>query len=360
MRLERDLFGFGQHVRSDSKKTARLTPPAPTRYQNALSPRRALAAVPVLLVGLGSAAPTSADAPRSPWARGLVLYKQTRYAEACPLLAQAAAQSPTNGAIWGDLGLCEFKRGDTAASIHASLLAVRHGDERVRKSAYFNLHLAGYSVAVPSDCAALNALPAELECTTPAFACTKGWEANGTGEGDNGTVAVFASSADDAAVLRDAFDGPMGGAQPAAVPLHEFHSCFFSWCSLNGWRCDFSPLVDQRATTCASKAVGPLPKDLCVHASPACDAYQRCSQQACDAATAAIDRTPGAKPWPAVVREHDQRMSECMKDCVEGDTLSCEVVVVDPCRDRIGYVCTEPDPKTKKDHVQAGEVSFER
>jgi hypothetical protein len=53
-------------------------------------------------------------------------------------------------------------------------------------------------------------------------------------------------------------------------------------------------------------------------------------------------------------------MAECMKDCVEGDTLSCEVVVVDPCRDRIGYVCTEPDPKRKKDRVQAGEASFER
>jgi Flp pilus assembly protein TadD len=108
-----------------------------------LSSRRTLAAVAVVLAALVSASPTSADAPRSAWARGIALFKQTRYDEACSLLAQAAAQTPTNGAIWGDLGLCEFKRGNTAASIHASLLAVRHGDERVRKSAYFNLYLAG-------------------------------------------------------------------------------------------------------------------------------------------------------------------------------------------------------------------------
>jgi hypothetical protein len=53
-------------------------------------------------------------------------------------------------------------------------------------------------------------------------------------------------------------------------------------------------------------------------------------------------------------------MADCMKDCVEGETLACEVVAVDPCRDRIGYVCSRPDPKAKRDDVEAGEVAFER
>jgi hypothetical protein len=309
---------------------------------------------------VGVPALSSADGtPRSTWARGIALYRQSRYADACPLLAQAAAQSPENGAIWGDLGLCELKLGETAASVHASLLAVRSGDEHVRRSAYFNLHLAGYALALPAECSAIE-VPAELACTLPAFACTKPWEANGTGEGDNGTAAVFAGIAEEAATLRDGLDVPVGEAGPGEVPLAEAHSCFFSWCDLNGWRCDFSPLVDQRATACARKAVGSLPSDLCARSSPACDAYQHCAQEACEAATAAIAQTPGAKPWPAVVREHDQNMANCMKGCVEGQTLACEVVAVDPCRDRIGYVCSRPDPKAKRERWVAGEVAFSR
>jgi hypothetical protein len=40
----------------------------------------------------------------------------------------------------------------------------------------------------------------------------------------------------------------------------------------------------------------------------ACDVYRRCAEDTCAAANAAFDRTPGAKPWPDVVREYDQYM----------------------------------------------------
>ena len=50
-----------------------------------------------------------------------------------------------------------------------------------------------------------------------------------------------------------------------------------------------------------------------------------------------------------------------MSTCVEGETLSCSVVVVDPCRNRIGYVCSEFDLQAKSKHplVHSGEVAFE-
>jgi hypothetical protein len=321
--------------------------------------RRAVASVAGLLSALAWAGGSSADGAKgSTWSRGLALYKQSKFAAACPLLAEAAAAAAENGAIWADLGLCELKRGDNAASIHASLLAARFGDERVRKNAYFNLYLAGYGLDVDGECGAL-AATAELACSAPAFACTGDWTAYGTRSGTNGTVAIFDTTEEDVRARRDDIAGPSESG-PGEVALSESQLCFDTWCQLNGWRCEESKQVSRRADTCFQEALGPVPANLCSQDGTACETFQRCHQQACAAAEDAINGTSGAKPWPAVVREHDEKMANCYSNCVEGSTLSCTVVVVDPCQNRIGYVCSEPDAKSKRDRVQAREVPFGR
>jgi hypothetical protein len=321
--------------------------------------RRGVAGVAGLLSALAWTGGSSADGAKgSAWSRGLALYKQSKFAAACPLLAEAAAAAPENGAIWADLGLCELKRGDKAASVHASLLAARFGEERVRKNAYFNLYLAGYELGVDGECGALVA-PAELACSAPTFACTGDWTAHGTRSGTNGTVAIFDATEKDARARRDDIAGPLGGdSGPGEIALAESQLCFDTWCQLNAWRCEESAQVSRRAETCFQKALGPLPASLCSQDGTACETFRRCHQQACAAAEDAIDGTPGAKPWPAVVREHDEKMANCHSNCVEGNTLSCTVVVVDACQNRIGYACTEPDAKTKRAHAR--EVPFAR
>src|SRR5215471_13419362 len=86
---------------------------------------------------------------RALWKQALTDYKKKDYVAACPLFARAAEAAPKNGAIWGDLGLCYFKLGGAATSIHPSRLAARFGDERVRRAAYYNLGLAGASITLP-------------------------------------------------------------------------------------------------------------------------------------------------------------------------------------------------------------------
>ena len=273
------------------------------------------------LLALAWPAGSSADVAKgSAWSRGLALYRQSKFAAACPLLTQAAAKAPHNGAIWADLGLCELKRGDKAASIHASLLAAHFGDERVRKTAYFNLHLAGYEPGVYGECGAL-AAPAELACSMPAFVCTGDWTASGTRSGTSGTVAVFATNAEDARARRDGIAGTLGGETGVGeVAVSESQLCFDTWCQLNAWRCEESEQVRKRAKACFQKALGPLPADLCSQDGAACDTFRRCHTQACAAAHDAIDGTPGAKPWPGVVREHDEDTAQCYSNCVEGNT----------------------------------------
>jgi hypothetical protein len=327
-----------------------------------MSIRCGMLTVAGLFYALAWPAGSSADvAKSSAWSRGLALYKQSKFASACPLLTKAAATAAENGAIWADLGLCELKRGDKAASIHASLLAARFGDERIRRNAYFNLHLAGYEPGeYGGECSAL-AAPAELACSRPAFACTGDWTAYGSRSGTSGTVAVFDANREDAQARRDDVAGGLGGETgPGEVAVSESQVCFDTWCQLNGWRCEESAQVSKRAETCFQKALGPLPADLCLQDGAACQTFRRCHQEACATAEDAIHGTPGAKPWPAVEREHEEYTSNCYGNCVEGNRLSCTIVVVDPCQNRIGYVCSEPGAKGKRDRVRAGEVRFAR
>lgn len=293
----------------------------------------------------------------SAWSRGLALFKQSKFRAACALLSQAATAEPDNGAIWADLGLCELKRGDKASSLHASLLATRSDDPRVRKNAYFNLYLAGRAVDLPAECSVLAEAP-ELACQTPAFACSSEWRAYGTAEGDDGTAAVFASTARDAEALRDDVATSDGVGGTGQVPLSEQHVCFPGWCHAHAWSCGESAVVARAAMACFRKATGSISKDPCSSPGVACEAFESCQIDACSAAEDVIAGTPDAKPWPALEHEFDEKQGLCASHCSEGATLSCSVVVVDPCRNHVGYVCVEPRANGKAAHARADEVAF--
>jgi hypothetical protein len=104
------------------------------------------------------------------------------------------------------------------------------------------------------------------------------------------------------------------------------------------------------------KQHGPMPKDLCLRPSALCESFQKCSEDACAQANAAISGAPGSKPWPAVEREYERSQAACMADCREGETLSCSVVYVDPCQSRVGYVCSISDLKTGRVATEAREL----
>lgn len=79
------------------------------------------------------------------------LYDAKDYAGACALFREAAAATPTDGAVQADLGVCELHVGHRVASIAASRRAVQLGDIEVRLAAYTNLHLAGVRLVYPED-----------------------------------------------------------------------------------------------------------------------------------------------------------------------------------------------------------------
>lgn len=319
---------------------------------------RAMVAASLLsLVAVWPAGGAADVARDSAWSRGLALFKQSKFRAACALLSQAAAAAPDNGAIWADLGLCELKRGDKASSIHASLLATRSDDERVRKNAYFNLYLAGHELDLPAECGALVGAP-ELACQAPAFACSTEWRAYGSAEGNDGSVAVFAATARDAEALRDDVATSDGAGGAGQVPLSEQHVCFPGWCHMHAWSCEQSAVVARAAMACFRKATGSSSKDPCGSPGPACETLESCRTDACSAAEDTVAGTADAKPWPALEREFDEKQGRCASQCAEGETFSCSVVVVDPCRNRIGYVCAEPRGNGKAARVQASEVAF--
>jgi Flp pilus assembly protein TadD len=71
--------------------------------------------------------------------------------KACPLFAQVTQRQPRNGAAWADLSLCELRRGRKDEALAASWRAVRLGDEKARRHAYFNLAQLGVRLPLPSQ-----------------------------------------------------------------------------------------------------------------------------------------------------------------------------------------------------------------
>jgi hypothetical protein len=146
-----------------------------------------------VLLGTSLAAPAFAQS-------ALQLYRSGDYDRACPLFEVETRRRPRDGVAWADLALCEEKRGDRKKARRANMLAVRWGNERTRKNAYFNLwrmkevvelparHDAapsGYGPEGPRGCVALRA-PPELACTGEVHACVYGtFGLGGRGAGHN-------------------------------------------------------------------------------------------------------------------------------------------------------------------------------
>jgi hypothetical protein len=244
------------------------------------------------LCGWGLSAATTLAAPpsaREAWRQALGFFKQKRFDAACPLFESAATSEKTNGAIWADLGLCELKRGNSGASVHASLLAARYGTEKVRKNAYFNLNLAEYRFPLPGQqCAEVSAV-SEAECAESIFACTREFRSYGTGAGDSGVYAIFASARETAQLYSDDTSISANSDAPSSLELSEHHECLYSWCTL-----------------------------------------------------------------------HEEETS-CMAECHEGTVRDCNVVYVDPCQGRVGYVCefSELNPESSKLRIEARELALE-
>lgn len=174
---------------------------------------------------------SAADTGSADWRKALALYKKKQFDLACPLFEAAAQAKKTNGAIWGDLGLCELKRGNTQASVQASTQAVRFGSEKVRIAAYYNLALAEFALALPkSGCATVPSTP-ELGCEKTAAVCSLAWENFGSGQATNGQALYFADTVEQAQTLAQEIQPPTyrDGISSGLV-MSEDQVCF-SWCA---------------------------------------------------------------------------------------------------------------------------------
>jgi len=309
--------------------------------KRALSVFLAVVAFGLSVVGAGRADDTTW---RGQWRKALALYKKKQYEAACPLFASVAQSQPKNGAVWGDLGLCELKRGTSeslAASLHASRLAVRFGDERVRIAAYHNLGLAAVKASLPDEGCTRISAPSEAACTKTAAVCTKTWRSSGTVYQSYGGVAFFARTAAEAERLRDEFPDldPSPDAIRTGVSLYEGaeNSCG-SWCDGHAWQSDDSSLIMKQALACEQKQRGPFAgaSDVCVSRGKRCSDIFGCAE-------AILSHTGDA---PAVAREWARLRGKCEKECTAGDSsgprTTCNVVHVDACAGYAGIVCSTP------------------
>jgi hypothetical protein len=131
-----------------------------------------------VLLGTSLAAPAFAQSAHQ-------LYRSGDYDRACPRFEAETRRRPQDGAAWADLALCEEKRGNRQKARRANMMAVRFGNERTRKNAYFNLWRMKEVLELPSrrECLALRPTP-ELACKGEVRACvygTHGLGARGAG-----------------------------------------------------------------------------------------------------------------------------------------------------------------------------------
>ena len=191
-----------------------------------------VAVVTVSTLGFAVRSESAPDSAALAWRKALVLYKQKNYDAACPLFESAAKAKPKNGAIWGDLGICELRRGRLAASIHASRLAIRFGTGEVREAAYYNLGLASAAVELPSSgCITVLSTP-ESGCSKAAFACMASWIQYGTGMGSDGTALFLGDRYEQVQESAASVDGLYGdpGDPPDALAFSRNWRCF-DWCA---------------------------------------------------------------------------------------------------------------------------------
>ncbi|WP_342375397.1 hypothetical protein NVS55_29445 [Myxococcus stipitatus] len=284
------------------------------------------------------AASALAQPAGSDWEAGLSLYRAKDYARACPLLRKAAEAAGPQGEPWADLGLCELKRGRKAESIRASQLAVRHGDEKTRKAAYFNLGLAGVSLA-PKDvknsraCVPLT-LPNELECKQRFVVCgqTHDWYGYAYFEERTSELLILPCDGGDCPTQIPADPDCAGpSSEKCSMARIELSSerVHRGMGSTPAWSCTESSAVESRAMACAQKK----------GANEAA-----CMKTACDEARRWQRAEESSRAeWTELQEELESwdSLHEC-KTCYEGRTQTeCTLVSLNPCTGRAGAVCRE-------------------
>ena len=315
---------------------------------------------------LTAAQAQSKERPRDQASR---LYKKKKYDEACPFYEKLATDAKVDGALWADLGLCEFRRAHAEAGQRASLLAMHYGNEAVRKNAYFNLQASGYRADLPKQkstdeisCEFLPAAP-QGACDKKTWVCVVPWASYGTGGGTSGTTAVFGFGAAAMAVLREnpPFQRGEETEDSNVVPLTNMYEEFCGYCHGHAWDCSSSSVVTPKVEQCFKKNAGTKGKpdpDVCLRRTPAdgklCDAYMTCSEALCTQAQTAYESNRAL--WPKAADEIAQAHSWC-NDCGIQRSRTCEVIAVDSCNGRIGYACQQ-EVRGKKGKLTVGELTL--
>lgn len=140
-------------------------------------------------------------------------FRAKRYAEACPLFAQASAADPKNGEIFADLGLCWDKAGDKAKAQAADLQAAVLGDATTRLHAYFNLGKLGRSLdpAAAPDAGQADACrtwTSDVACSPAQTLSACSFETTGGGSGGTGSESGTAICAKELDAMRYSYDDP--------------------------------------------------------------------------------------------------------------------------------------------------------
>jgi hypothetical protein len=117
------------------------------------------------------------------WSDALALYNRGDFARACPRFKKVTHLRPNNGAAWADLAVCLAKLGKDSEAVAANHKAVRHGDERTRFNAYFNLSQLGVQLAVADEGISRLEVAPELCPEREILAKVITWDLGGNGGG---------------------------------------------------------------------------------------------------------------------------------------------------------------------------------
>lgn len=305
----------------------------------------------VALVGLSAMAGRPKGRTTELWLSGLTAYNEKNYAEACPLMQQAAELSPAHGPLWADLAMCEAAAGHRDPAVSAALRAARYGDKKARNNGYLTLQALGERASIPAEdselkytCAWIPDRP-EFDCGQRLWACTYAF---GVQDGrpkppePAGSAVVFGISELRRLDLEGVEPSKMGyrkGA-PNQIELEHEDACIAAKCGDGlSWTCERSAVVKARAANCfrVKMARAPPKEDECRGVD--CDILAQCFQETCDLATYASVHPAS---WPEVVAELKRSHEPC-EACKGAASFTCEILAADPCNKRIGYVCSKGD-----------------
>lgn len=289
---------------------------------------------------------TAFAAPPHPSTRddALRLYRAGKYDQACPLFEKLAQTAKTDGSLWADYSLCEWKRGGSSWNMEWSAhKAFRFGDERTRKNALFNLHQAERRAQLPP----LNAPQPMVVCAygstdsdcpnaPPIWMCVVPWNHQGSGGGESGTRIAFGADTDELVSVMRGDEVP-----DSSVDLEFTDEAFCGWCEAHAWDCASSRVVQPEFDKCVARSKGVDGGDFA------------CLQTVCDKAQRAYEEDRSI--WPAAADEIKKAHEQC-RNCGVQEERECEILVVDTCQRRVGYYCTS---KTGHGKGEAKELSLD-